>query len=198
MMRTDSAVAGLSLLLVTGILGCENQALTGAHSQAQVQQAQREERWADHFDAAVGYEARGQFDLAKDEYRQAIRERPDDSRAYVNLGRLHAREGDEVRAQALWQKAIEVNPGDALGYNLLGGVSMRQKKYSAAIAYYKSAVDRDPNYANSHWNLAAVYRSLEMKQKAGEHYRRFIELAGPEEAEDMAEAKRYVEALDQK
>ena len=97
----DLSAAIMSLILAAGMLGCENQALTQAHAQAQAEQAEREAKWATHFDAAVEHEARGQFDLAKGEYREAIRERPDDSRAYVNLGLLLSREGDTGRAQAL-------------------------------------------------------------------------------------------------
>jgi superkiller protein 3 len=165
------------------------------HQQVQPASEAKEE---DHFQRALDCEAQGQRDLAKQEYRLAVRQEPRDSRAYVNLGQLYARDGESARAEECWQQALRVNPGDARASNLLGSVYMRQRKFDKAIAYYRKALEADPNYANAHWNIAAAYRSLDMKREAARHYRSYIQLASPEEREDVAEAKRYLDAYAEK
>ncbi|HUW59074.1 MAG TPA: tetratricopeptide repeat protein [Planctomycetota bacterium] len=177
-----SALALVCLWIAAAIAGCESQTQTAGGTSA----------GPTHFQKALDYEVREDFDLARDEYAAAIKQDPADSRAYVNLGCLYAREGDQARAERCYAKAVEVSPKDIRALNLLGGVYMRQKRYDRAIAYYRRVVELDPKYANGHWNLAAAFRNLGYPKEAAQYYRQYIALASPDEEEDVAEAKRYV------
>jgi Tfp pilus assembly protein PilF len=152
----------------------------------------------DHFQKALGFESQQQWDMAKQEYRAAIKQQPGDSRAYVNLGQLYARDGESARAEDSWRQALRANPADSRALNLLGSVSMRQSKYDQAIAYYRKALQADPNYANAHWNLATAYRSVDMKREAADHYRKYIELAPPDDLDGIVEARRYMDSVNEK
>ena len=182
MARKSSAVALVCLASAVGMCGCGLQTHTAGGTQD----------GPTHFQKALDWEVREDFDLAHKEYRQAIRENPDDSRAYVNLGCLYARGGDLARAERYYRKAVEVNPKDIRALNLLGGIYLRQNRYNGAIVYYKRVVELEPKSSDGHWNLAVAFRSLGLPREAAHHYRRYIALASPEEEEDVAEAERYV------
>ncbi|KPJ56762.1 MAG: hypothetical protein AMS16_01840 [Planctomycetes bacterium DG_58] len=184
MARKSSAAALVCLASALGMCGCGLQTQTAGGT--------RDE--PTHFQKALDWEVREDFDLAHEEYRRAIRENPNDSRAYVNLGCLYARKGDRERAERYYRKAVEVNPKDIRALNLLGGIYMRQNRYALAIAYYKKVVELNPTYPDGHWNLAVAFRSLGFPREAAQHYRQYIALASPEEESDIAEAKRYVTA----
>lgn len=189
-LRWMIALFCMAALSVIG--GCGTETSSTARSQAQAVPQE------DHFQKALGFEAQEQWDLAKQEYRLAIKQQPADSRACVNLGQLYARDGESARAEESWRQALRANPADSRALNLLGSVYMRQSKYDEAIAYYRKAVDADPNYANAHWNLAAAYRSVDMKREAAEHYRKYIELAPPEDLDGIVEARRYIDSITEK
>ena len=176
------------------VLVCLLVAAVTAGCESQTQTAGKTADGPTHFEKGLDYEVREDFDLAATEYRSAIRENPSDSQAYVNLGCLYAREGDQARAERHYCKAVEVNPKDVRALNLLGGVYMRREQYDKAVVYYRRVTDLDPEYANGHWNLAVAFRSLGFPKEATHHYRRYIALASPQEEEDVAEATRYVTA----
>ncbi len=182
MARKSSALALVCLVMAVGICGCGLQTQTAGRTQDE----------PTHFQRALDWEVREDFDRAHTEYRQAIRDNPDDSRAYVNLGCLYARGGDQERAERYYRRAVEVNPKDIRALNLLGGIAMRQKRYNRAIVYYRRVVQLAPDYPDGHWNLAVAFRSVGLTKEAAGHYRQYIALASPEEEEDVAEAKRYV------
>jgi Tfp pilus assembly protein PilF len=175
--------------------GCGTQGSSGMGSRSQ---SAAELQGEEHFQKALGYEAQEQWELAKQEYRLAIKQRPNDSRAYVNLGQLYSRDGETERAEECWRQALRVNPRDARALNLLGSVYFRQKQYDLAIASYRKALEADPNYANAHWNLAVAYRTVDMKREAADHYRRYIDLAPGGELDDIVEARRYIDSYNSK
>ena len=85
-----------------------------------------------------------------------------------------------------------MNANDHRAYNLLGGVYKRRRNFNKAIAYYSKALEAQPRSAEVHWNLAVCFRNLDMRREAAAHYRRYIELASPDEKADVATAKRYI------
>lgn len=195
MESTRWAVVFVSTMIAAATCGCAAQSSSETQQQTQLASEAKEES---HFQKALDFEAQGQWELAKQEYRLATRQDPRDSRPYVNLGRLYARDGQSARAEECWHEALRVNPSDARASNLLGSVCLRQREFGKAITYYQKALEADPNYANAHWNIAGAYRSLDMKRQAAQHYRRYIQLASPSEREDVAEAKRYLDAYAEK
>lgn len=183
-----SAIALVCMLAVAGISGCESQSQTTGNP----------DTGPTHFQKGLDYEVREDLEEAASEYKLAIRQDPRDSRAYVNLGCLYANAGQSARAERHYRKAVEVNPEDVRALNLLGGILLRRGDCQGAIACYKRAVAVDPEFANSHWNLAAACRSLGLKQAAAQHYRKYIELASPDEEKDLDEARRYVDIVGEK
>ncbi len=148
----------------------------------------------DHFAKAVSAEREGSYEQAQAEYRLALRDNPNDSRAWVNLGRLYARAGQQSSAVACWRKAVEVNPGDAHAWNLLGGSAMRERDFPEALKDYRKAMELTPGDADLYWNAAIACRSMKMDADASKYYRRWLSLTPNASADDAAEARRFLEA----
>ena len=181
MKPANGVVALLSALALVIVCGCGSQ---NNHS--------IEARGETHFQRALDYQDQAEPELAKKEYRLAIKENPDDSRAYVNLAMIHIKEGDLVTANGYLVKAVNINPSDFRAFNALGGVEMRREHRDKAIYYYSRALELAPEYAEAHYNIAGAYRRIGHKEKAGEHYRAYIDFASPDDTEGLAEAKDFV------
>jgi tetratricopeptide (TPR) repeat protein len=124
----------------------------------------------------------------------AIRETPDDSRLYVNLGRVYEEQHQFGRAEHTWRRAVSIDPGDHRAWNLLGNAARRQDRYDDAIACYKKAIAAEPDFAEAHWNLAVCYRAIGMVPLASDHYRRYMTLSSPADAYDRKAAEAFLSA----
>jgi tetratricopeptide (TPR) repeat protein len=81
---------------------------------------------AEHNDLGVAYEASGKPDLAKREYRAALKLDPRLVRARVNLGNLEAAAGRWQPAEDCYRRALREAPNDGDALNNLAVALMRQ------------------------------------------------------------------------
>jgi Flp pilus assembly protein TadD len=85
---------------------------------------------AEHNDLGVAYEAAGETELARREYRRALRRSPHLARARVNLGNLEAAAGRWKRAEHLYRRALRDDPGDPDARNNLAVSLLHQDRRS--------------------------------------------------------------------
>ena len=83
---------------------------------------------AEHNDLGVAYEADGKPDLAKREYRAALKRDPRLVRARVNLGNLEAAAGRWPAAEDCYRRALRDAPDDADALNNLAVALLRQSR----------------------------------------------------------------------
>jgi len=81
---------------------------------------------AEHNDLGVAYQADGKPDLAKREYRAALKLDPRLVRARVNLGNLEAEAGRWPPAESCYRRALRDAPDDADALNNLAVALLRQ------------------------------------------------------------------------
>ena len=81
---------------------------------------------AEHNDLGVAYENRGESDLARREYRAAIRRDRRLVRAHVNLGNLEASRGRWRAAEERYRGALRLAPDDADALNNLAIALLRR------------------------------------------------------------------------
>ena len=58
----------------------------------------------------------------------------------------------------------------------LGSLQEDLGDFQAAVAWYRLAPEMQPDYADSHFNLAAVLGKLGRPEAAARHWRRYLEL----------------------
>ena len=140
--RVASAAArgATAALLVAALVGCSrivvlNDPLTAA----------------EHNDLGVAYESTGKPDLARREYRAALRLDPRLTRARVNLGNLEAEARRCGPAEDCYRRALRDSPADADALNNLAVALVRQRKSlaeaeSLAIKAVAADGERDSLY----------------------------------------------------
>ena len=89
------------------------------------------------------------YDLAIEQYNEAIRIDPDDTRTHRSL---------------------------AIAHNNRAVTYSRMKQYDRALAHYTEAIRINPDYANAYHNLGAMYSKMGFKVQAKAAYVKAREL----------------------
>jgi predicted Zn-dependent protease len=113
-------------------------------------------------------------------YRQAAEADPDDTAAWINLGRLLHEQGATLEAETVYRRALEQVGPDALLLFNQGVLLEDLGRTAAALAAYRGAVAEDPDLADGHYNLARLYDSLGEPQQAIRHLGQYRRLMGSE------------------
>jgi Flp pilus assembly protein TadD len=101
----------------------------------------------------------GKLAQARIELEKAVRERPDNAEARVQLGLLLGQLGDTQNASAAFEKALQLNPNSAEAHYNLGLTKIADRygkvDWQGAIAEFRAAVQIRPDYAEAHHALGA-------------------------------------------
>jgi Flp pilus assembly protein TadD len=115
-LRTAIA-AGLACLLGAALGGCSRFVILNDPLTA-----------AEHNDLGVAYESSGRSDLARREYRRALRDDGGFARARVNIGNLEAAAARWSRAEALYRRALRDAPSDPDARNNLAVTLLQRRR----------------------------------------------------------------------
>ncbi len=121
-------------------------------------------------------ESQGTAEEAIKIYKEIIKDRPDTTMAYHNLGRILYKLGRYDAAIKNYNKAIEINPENADAYNNLGNIFYSQKKYKAAIESYNKAIEISPEYADAYYNLGLAFNELGNYDNVIKNYNKVIDI----------------------
>ena len=162
------------------------------------------------------YKKRGEYNKAIEEYREALKIKPNDLKTYCNLGLVCEERGLYEEAISSWQRAMElspttkegkeakrhlyfneykkrekeISPQDGKGHFKLGVFCQEKGMSKEAIKEYKKAIEINPKDATAHFNLGNVYYELNEKEKALEEVKKAIAL-NPDIKASWAFKKRY-------
>jgi tetratricopeptide (TPR) repeat protein len=96
-------------------------------------------------------EARAQEILAF--LREAVRRKPDDSRAHAELAAALQAVGDLAGAVGVYRKVVALNPRSAQAHDALGRTLLAGKNLEAAAAAFRQALALDPGLTAAHAHL---------------------------------------------
>jgi serine/threonine-protein kinase len=108
------------------------------------------------------FTARGEYEMAAEQYRRALELEPTSDDAYGGLATAYEQLGRPVDAEKLYKQAIAVRPSYWATYNWLGLFYMRHARYEDAAAMYSQVVSLAPDSFTGYYNLGGV-RILEGK-----------------------------------
>ena len=120
------------------------------------------------------YASKGRLDLAIQQYRTALRLKPDFAEAQNNLGLAYASQGRIDTAIAQYRAAIRLKPDYAGAYNNLGNIYSSQGRLDLAMQQYRTALRLKPDFAEAHYNLGFAYDSQGRIEPAIAQYRAAI------------------------
>jgi tetratricopeptide (TPR) repeat protein len=155
--------------------------------------------------------------------RRAIQISQESFLPYFSLGAIYARKGKLLRAQKFLEKAVQLEPIPQ-AYYLLGTIFYEKGQLERAIRSFQESIKLDPDYEEAIYHLGLCYLDRNWNRKAIQCFQEALELnpnkmeyqqavriyegisghvpvEGPaakelNEAEQLATAGNYVEALD--
>ncbi len=98
--------------------------------------------------------------------------RPDNARAFYNLGNALRERGDLAGARAAYERAVQLNPKFVMAQNNLGNILRLRGAPEAAVAHLRRAVREDPDFAEGYVNLGAALADIGRQEEALEALRR--------------------------
>jgi tetratricopeptide (TPR) repeat protein len=118
----------------------------------------------------------GAFELARDQFIQAVKLDRDFAEAHNNLGLAYTELNEEDKATEAFTKAVELNPMLHAAYNNLGYAFYRQGNYEQAVEMYNEALGRSTSNSPAYTNLGNAYYRLGRIDKAREAWNKALEL----------------------
>jgi tetratricopeptide (TPR) repeat protein len=122
------------------------------------------------------YYLKQMYDMALQDYTEAIKLDPELYVAYNNRGVLYYRQKEFRLALADYSKAIELAPTYAIAYFHRGILYGNEGQYNAALADYTRAIELDPESARTYYNRAIINEQIERSDAALSDYTSAIEL----------------------
>ncbi len=149
------------------------------------------EKW--HFDRALAYTDKKDWDNAIRSYRAAIELQPGFVRAHNNLGNIYALREDYDEAIKYYRFVIRLQPNVVQARNNLGNAFFRQGKVEEALKEFKEALRIRPDLVEAQNNLGVCFLRLGRIDDAIEHYRKAIEYKPSNVASHVNLAKALVQ-----
>lgn len=121
------------------------------------------------------YFRRGDYKKAIEEFKQAIKIKPNYGDAYHNLANAYFKAGDAEMAIENYKKAISLNPALWQSYSSLAIIYFNKEDYVKAEENFKAAVSILPSSA-LYQNLGVTYIKMNEKAKAKEALEKSVNL----------------------
>lgn len=115
-------------------------------------------------------------DDAEKSYQEAIKQNPKFVPAVINLGRVQLIKNNSEKAIETLTQAVEMQPTSSDANYFLGEAYLFIKKGSKAVGFLNEAIKLDPiGKADAHLRLAALYNGANLKDRAAQEYKLYLE-----------------------
>ena len=128
------------------------------------------------FCAAWAHAEKGDHQAAADAYRKVVAARPNDARAWNNLGSVLDDLTRYDEALKAYDRSIAADPEYAASHNNRGVTLEKLGEGEAAAESFRTAINLDNDYAAPHNNLGAWYYETGRRDRAAQHWARAAEL----------------------
>lgn len=142
-------------------------------------------------DKAIEYYKNQQFELARDTYKELIRQGEDEPTGHYGLGVSLLFLDDADGAEQSFNRTLELVPNDPGAFLGLGSVASWRRDPEQSIVFYKKALAVKPNYVFAHEFVAIEYHHIGEYNLAIKHYKKVVELIP-----DTRSAKNSQRAID--
>jgi len=105
-------------------------------------------------------EKQGKIDEAIENYREAVKFKPDFARGYYNLGNALLSKGRTDEAADCYLKAVQIKPDFIEAHNNLANILESQRKFEEAVKHYRQVLKFDPYSAQAHSNISTALGAL--------------------------------------
>jgi len=133
----------------------------------------------------------GEFELAKDQFLEAVALDPHFAESWNNLGLVYTELQEEEKATQAFSKAIDNDPDLPAAYNNLGYIFYKQGSYDHAIEMYNEALGRSSESSSAYTNLGNAYFKQGSHEEARNAWEKALEIDP-----DNEKASRNLKRLD--
>lgn len=109
-------------------------------------------------------------------FKAAIRIKPDLAQAHNNLGAAYEKIENFKEAIRSFNKAIELKPDYAEAHNNIGSVYKKNGQLNQAITHLDRAIQINPNYAEAYNNMGNAFEIDGQAEKAITHYKKALNI----------------------
>lgn len=102
-----------------------------------------EEEAGEYFKEALEAQKSGNLDSAITLYTKSLYLKPDNAKAYNNLGTIYAKNGDYDKAEEEYNQAIKMDPHYAKALTNLAMIYLEKKDFDKFYEYWKRATGLD-------------------------------------------------------
>jgi hypothetical protein len=128
-------------------------------------------------------------------WTDTVAKAPANPRALVTLALAQMERGELDRAMDLLQAAIRANPSYHHAYTALAYLHVARNNRAAAIENFQAALLLVPGDTDGHYQVARLLDDAGRLPEAASHYRRFLDLATPEQETARAWAEARVRVI---
>jgi tetratricopeptide (TPR) repeat protein len=136
-----------SLAMVFVLAGCATYTPPRAYAPPRV----------DYFQRGVDHLNNGEYDLAIQDFTEAIRRNQNNAAAYGNRGLAYRMKGEYDLAIRDYTEVIRLDPKNAKAYGDRGLAYLKKGKYDLAIRDYTKVIRLDPKNAKAYGNRGLAY-----------------------------------------
>jgi tetratricopeptide (TPR) repeat protein len=125
----------------------------------------------------VWYNSRGRSAEAAEEFKQALRVKPDNAEVRCNLGTAYNSMKQYDDAIEQFRQALQIKPDSAEALNNLGKAYKDKGEYDQAIRIFNKTIETHPGLAIPHLNIAIIYLYQKNdREKALYHFERALQV----------------------
>ena len=139
----------------------------------------------------VSYIMKGEYDLALNEFNQALLINADDFKVYHNRGIAIDKKGDYQNALDDYTKAIALNGRAAVSYSNRANIFVRLKEYNKAFRDYSKAIETG-DYPDAYQGRGNLYFMAGRYEEALQDFIRAKELGSPIDDRDIEKVKKLI------
>ena len=100
--------------------------------------------------------AKGQVDLALQEFQRALDLSPRNAEALAGMGTAYEAQGRQPQAEETYRRSTVLRPDYWDGYNSLGMFYLRTRRFADAAAQFRKVIELTPDNPNAFLNLGAA------------------------------------------
>jgi tetratricopeptide (TPR) repeat protein len=127
------------------------------------------------------YLGRNLLEEAAREFQRVLAIDPAYTPAYINLSATLYKLGRFDAAAAQAREAVRLDPRNGDGYVNLALAQKASAQHSESQGSLRRALEINPRHPLAHYNLARQYEDAGDFLRAVEHYKQFLQYAGPEQ-----------------
>ena len=118
----------------------------------------------------------GSLAEAVEQFKHALKIKPDYVDAHYNLGYALSRQGNLAGGIHQFAETLRLDPKNLKALNNMGVALALQGRYGQAVNYFEAALKQTPQNADLHYNLAIALKNEGRSQDAAQHFASVLDL----------------------